>query len=115
MSHIQRGKMKKIALSIALTATIAACSSSVERSIEYLDPPGDISDVWGPSSNPKRIGANIRNPGPPETYKNQWYTTPDKCSYSRAQQKGHPANWILIQNPHHIGQPNAHRGCPIQL
>ena len=41
----------------------------------------------------------------------QWITTPDGCSYSRTQAPGYPVQWILILNPHHIGQPDAHIGC----
>ena len=41
----------------------------------------------------------------------QWITTPDGCSYSRTQAPGYPVQWILILNPHHIGQPNAHVRC----
>ena len=48
---------------------------------------------------------------PPESYKGQWYTTSDGCSYSRANPPGGGSTWYLIQNPHHIGQPNAHWGC----
>jgi len=48
---------------------------------------------------------------PPESYDGQWYTTSDGCSYSRANPPGGVSTWYLIQNPHHIGQPNAHWGC----
>ena len=41
----------------------------------------------------------------------QWITTSEGCSYSRTQAPGYPVQWILILNPHHIGQPNAHLGC----
>ncbi len=41
----------------------------------------------------------------------QWITTPDGCSYSRTKAPGRPVQWILILNPHHIGQPNAHLRC----
>ena len=41
----------------------------------------------------------------------QWITTPDGCSYSRTQAPGYPVQWVLILNPHHIGQPNAHIRC----
>lgn len=41
----------------------------------------------------------------------QWITTPNGCSYSRTQAPGRPVQWILILNPHHIGQPDAHIGC----
>lgn len=60
-------------------------------------------------------GAQSAHPRPPESYQGQWYTTPGKCSYSRAQAPGYPVQWVLILNPHHIGQPNAHAGCPARL
>ncbi len=41
----------------------------------------------------------------------QWMTTANGCSYSRTQAPGYGVVWVLILNPHHIGQPNAHRGC----
>lgn len=65
--------------------------------------------------NPSVSNASMLNPRPPETYQGQWYTTPAKCSYSRAQAPGYPVHWVLIINPHHIGQPNAHRKCPPRL
>ena len=52
---------------------------------------------------------------PSSSYAGQWYTTPDGCSYSRAQAPGYPVMWILIQNPHHIGQPDARPDCPRTL
>lgn len=48
---------------------------------------------------------------PPASYKGQWFTTSDGCSYSRANPPGGVSTWYLIQNPHHIGQPNAHWDC----
>lgn len=45
----------------------------------------------------------------------QWITTPDGCSYSRTQAPGYPVQWVLILNPHHIGQPNAHMKCAPML
>ena len=41
----------------------------------------------------------------------QWITTPQACSYCRTQAPGYPVQWVLIMNPHHIGQPNAHARC----
>ncbi|MGI3169400.1 hypothetical protein ACRARG_09630 [Pseudooceanicola sp. C21-150M6] len=41
----------------------------------------------------------------------QWITLTNGCSYSRTQAPGYAPMWILIQNPHHIGQPNVHKGC----
>ena len=57
-----------------------------------------------------RAKPNVK-PAPPASYQGQWYTTPDGCSYSRAQAPGHAPMWVLIINPHHIGQPNAGRHC----
>lgn len=48
---------------------------------------------------------------PHASFKGQWFTTQDGCSYSRANPPGGQSVWYLIQNPHHIGQPNAHSGC----
>ena len=53
--------------------------------------------------------------GPPSSYQGQWYTTPDGCSYSRAQAPGYEVMWVLIINPHHIGQPTAGRHCQMIL
>lgn len=53
--------------------------------------------------------------GPPASYQGQWYTTPDGCSYSRAKAPGYATQWVLILNPHHIGQPMAGRHCQPSL
>ncbi len=53
--------------------------------------------------------------GPPSTFQGQWFTTPDGCSYSRAQAPGYEVMWVLILNPHHIGQPAAGRQCQTVL
>lgn len=45
----------------------------------------------------------------------QWMTTANGCSYSRTQAPGQRPVWMLIQNPHHIGQRNAHSGCPSMI
>lgn len=60
-------------------------------------------------------GASKLHPRPPAGYQGQWYTTPGKCSYSRAQAPGYAVQWVLILNPHHIGQPAATRKCPARL
>ena len=52
---------------------------------------------------------------PPESYQGQWYTTPDGCSYSRAKAPGYATMWVLIINPHHIGQPPAKASCATLL
>jgi hypothetical protein len=48
---------------------------------------------------------------PPASFEGQWFVTPDKCSYSRAQTPGYAPTWHLIINPHHIGQPRHHKRC----
>lgn len=48
---------------------------------------------------------------PPDSYQGQWFTTPDGCSYSRAKAPGYATMWVLIMNPHHIGQPAPGRHC----
>ncbi len=57
-------------------------------------------------------GAALKHPAPSDSYKSQWYTAPNGCSYSRAQAPGYPPSWHLILNPHHIGQPPAKKSCP---
>lgn len=52
---------------------------------------------------------------PPASHQGQWYTTPDGCSYSRAKAPGYAVQWVLILNPHHIGQPSAGRHCQASL
>lgn len=45
----------------------------------------------------------------------QWHTTQDNCTYSRTQAPGHPPQWYLVLNPHHLGKPDAHAGCPTRI
>lgn len=67
------------------------------------------------SGSASAFGKARSNPRPPASYQGQWYTTPAGCSYSRAQAPGEPVMWYLILNPHHIGKPNARKGCPKRL
>ncbi|MFD1344263.1 hypothetical protein [Litorisediminicola beolgyonensis] len=52
---------------------------------------------------------------PGETFEGQWFTTQDGCTYSRTKAPGYPTRWVLILNPHHVGQKPAHRGCKVML
>lgn len=61
------------------------------------------------------IGKRKITTPPPDSYQGQWYTTPNGCSYSRAQAPGYAVMWVLILNPHHIGQPNAGPHCAVLL
>lgn len=93
-------KIFKTVSAVALLASLAACGGA-----------GDISDTFGNASNIKPV-----KHGPPPGHVGQWWTDPsNQCSYSRAQAPGYSPTWHLILNPHHIGQPNAHSGCPVML
>ena len=65
----------------------------------------DQAQAAGPVVKAPAVPANVQTIG------TQWIVTSDGCSYSRTQAPGYPAQWYLIQNPHHIGQPNAHPRC----
>jgi hypothetical protein len=45
----------------------------------------------------------------------QTYTTPDGCSYTRAQAPGYPATWHLIINPERVGLPTPTARCAAML
>ncbi|WP_071674541.1 hypothetical protein [Nioella nitratireducens] len=52
---------------------------------------------------------------PPDTYTAVIYTTPQGCSYSRAQAPGYPPTWHLILNPQRVGLPVPTGRCPVML
>ncbi len=104
-------KIATLALSFATLVTMSHASTN-EAFLDRFDDGNDISSVFGPSSNPKNPVGSHR---PPDTFKGQWYTAPNGCSYSRAQAPGYPASWHLILNPYHIGQKPAHAGCATML
>ncbi|KAB7610261.1 hypothetical protein F9L33_13185 [Amylibacter sp. SFDW26] len=78
--------------------------------INRFDTGQDISDFIGPSS-----GDNIKISAAPANAYGQHMTLANGCSYSRAQAPGYAPTWHLILNPHHLGQPNAHKGCAAML
>lgn len=41
----------------------------------------------------------------------QTYTTPEGCTYTRAQAPGYPATWHLIINPERVGLPTPTIRC----
>lgn len=51
---------------------------------------------------------------PPPDYIGQWYIS-GGCAYSRAQAPGYRVHWVLILNPHHLGQGPAPKHCPYRL
>jgi hypothetical protein len=96
-------KSFKMLGALAVTVGLSACGGASN--------PSDISDMFGPSSQARSI-----NHGPPAGHSGQWWTDPSNdCSYSRAHAPGYSPTWHLILNPHHIGKPNAHAGCPVML
>ena len=40
-----------------------------------------------------------------------YMTTPEGCTYRRTQAPGHPPQWIIVLNPHHLGLPASPRTC----
>ncbi|QFT46785.1 hypothetical protein FIU97_09390 [Roseivivax sp. THAF40] len=95
--------MKKLAIFAALAATLplAATAQQVsQQSTVIISTQGDAQGRAG---------------SPPAGYSGQWFTTPDGCSYSRTQAPGYPVQWMLVLNPRHIGQANAHSRCKIML
>ena len=40
-----------------------------------------------------------------------YMTTPEGCTYRRTQAPGHPARWIIVLNPHHIGKSVSPKRC----
>lgn len=82
----------------------------------------DLSQMYGPATN-------YRNPVATRQISNSFvsqetvssggnathWTSPDGCTYSRTQAPGYAPVWYLVQNPFHIGMPNAHRDCPITV
>ncbi len=92
------------------TLILANCGAVGETVINRFDGGQDISDFIGPSS-----GNNIRIVAAPTGAYGQHMTLANGCSYSRAQAPGYAPTWHLILNPHHISQPNAHRGCAAML
>ncbi|MEP3665214.1 MAG: hypothetical protein ABJN42_00605 [Roseibium sp.] len=71
----------------------------------------DISDVFGPSSNPKTPAGW----GPPASYTNQNWISPQGCTYSRAKAPGYAPTWHLVLNGSQYGLTDAKAGCPILM
>lgn len=96
---------KKISLATLATMTaltLSACGGAT----------ADISDNFGPATNPNKIG---RSDGPPADYNEQWWVSPDGCSYSRAQAPGYAPTWHLMLNAAHVGLTDAHTGCAMMF
>jgi len=96
--------MKTALLACALVAVTATCATAdIQGFATGLSRDIDDVSVWTVAG------------GPPQNFQGDYYTTSNNCTYRRAQAPGYAPNWILVLNPHHIGRPSAHRGCPGML
>ncbi|KMK67486.1 hypothetical protein [Puniceibacterium sp. IMCC21224] len=85
-----------------LAATLALMAAPVAADIQgFTTGLSNDATVWNAASRAP-TGGNVSE---------SIYVTSDNCSYRKTQAPGHPPMWILIVNPHHLGLPNAHRGC----
>ncbi len=89
---------------LKMAALLFACAASPALA-------GDISDVFGKSSNPDQGG--VVYGGPPAGYADQHWVSSDGCSYSRAKAPGFAPTWHLMLNAAHVGLTDAHSGCTI--
>lgn len=82
----------------------------------------DLSNMFGPATNYRNPVATrqvVNSFAAQETVSRSGnavhWTSADGCTYSRTQAPGRAPVWYLVQNPHHIGMPNAHRDCAITV
>ena len=66
-----------------------------------------VSSFAGQGNGAKRLVEYRSDLLPPASYKGQWWTSPQKCQYSRAGRPGETV-WYLIVN-------TAHTKCPSRL
>lgn len=99
--------MKTMLLTLALTISLP--------SLAIADIQGFATGLSQDTTQPLVWKAAMGHQPPGAEYQGAFYTTPDACTYRRIQAPGHAVSWFLIVNPHHIGKPAAHRGCPGRL
>lgn len=83
---------------------------------------GDLSSMYGPATNYKNpvVQRQRRNSLLPQedvsvSGNAAHWTSDNGCTYSRTFDAGGRVVWYLVQNPHHVGRPNAHAGCAITV
>lgn len=83
---------------------------------------GDLSSMYGPATNYKnpvvqrQRGAGLQGQANVSVSGNAaHWTSADGCTYSRTHGAAGETVWYLVQNPHHVGMPNAHAGCAITV
>ena len=89
--------MKTVALLVALAMALPAAVQAQQQRSPVVSSQGQMGDV------------------PPPGFRGQWFTTSDGCTYSRTQAPGYPVQWMIVLNPRHIGQPDAHSRCKTML
>jgi len=106
--------MRMMASAALLTALSACGAVEFDRN--------DLSNMFGPATNYRNPVAQrqmVKSFLPQENVSRSGnaahWTSPDGCTYSRTQAPGHAPVWYLVQNPHHVGMPNAHRGCAMTV
>ena len=102
-------RITKFTRNVALTAAFVAGAAAANASIIQ---PGAMPQAPEVAFQPEVILAQA---APRAGYSGSWYVAPNGCAYSRTQAPGYPARWMLIQNPHHLGLPDAHSGCANSL
>lgn len=81
----------------------------------------DLSGMYGPATNYRtpvvqRQRIDPQSQGQISLSGNAaHWMAPNGCTYSRTYDAGGRVVWYLVQNPHHLGQPNAHSGCAISV
>ncbi|KPD10964.1 hypothetical protein AN476_18390 [Phaeobacter sp. 11ANDIMAR09] len=82
----------------------------------------DLSGTYGPATNYRnpvvqrqRIDSGLSQENISFSGNAAHWTTANGCTYSRTHDAGGRVVWYLVQNPHHVGQPNAHAGCAISV
>jgi len=52
---------------------------------------------------------------PPDSVTALIYTSPEGCTYTRAQAPGYPPSWHIVLNPQRLGLPRPAGRCPTTL
>jgi hypothetical protein len=82
----------------------------------------DLSGMYGPATNYRnpvvqrqRVDTPVSQIDVSVSGNAAHWTASNGCTYSRTHDAGGRVVWYLVQNPHHVGQPNAHAGCAITV
>lgn len=105
----------RLIISVTLCFALSACGA-----VEFDRQ--DLSQMFGPATNyrnPVAQRQTVKSFLPHESVTRSGnashWTSPDGCTYSRTQAPGYAPVLYLVQNPHHVGMPNAHRDCAMTV